>query len=157
HGKSRVAEWMCQRMQEVGGATVMRAVHGSQPGPGQGLGRMLATHLGCTGLNREGLLLRLEMLLRAHGATDSYEWGALAELVAPRVEATAPPDGRVAFGSRRERHAGIRRCIERLSAARPVTVWMDDVQWGGDALAFVTHVMELQQMHPTRTLLLCTA
>ncbi len=155
HGKSRVAEWICQRMLEVGGATVLRAVHGSNPGPGQGLGRMWSVNLGCSGLTRESMVDRLEVILRAHGVEDPYEWNALAELVAPSVEGSAQR-AKVVFGSSRERYALMRRQLQRMSRRRPVTCWMDDVQWGADALALVTHVMETQDKTPFPALFLLT-
>src|SRR5690606_31769369 len=46
-GKSRLAEWMSQRADELGSAVVLRATHSPTGGPADGLARMITAALGC--------------------------------------------------------------------------------------------------------------
>src|SRR5262249_24794304 len=53
------------------------------------------------------------------------EWMAMTDLVAP-----------IKFTSPAEKHAVLARFLVRLARERPLVVWLDDVQWGLDALRF---------------------
>lgn len=153
-GKTRLAEWMCQRMAEVGAATVMQAVFGAEQPPTQGLNRMLALNMGSSGLPYAALSQRVERLLRSQGVTDAYEWEALTHLVGRDAEATHV--GRVLFATVRERHALIRRQVERTAQRRAVVVWLDDVHHSADALEFCTHMLDTKSRSSGPVLLLLT-
>ncbi len=131
-GKSRLAKWLTTRAHEVGAAHVLHGVHSPIAGPGDGLGPMLARFLRCTNLSRENVIVRLKRLLTSRGISDSREWRALAAVVAPSG---------LRFRNPVERFVLIERHLQRMCAERPVIVWLDDVQWGLDALTFVAHVM----------------
>lgn len=92
------------------------------------------------------LLERTEAQLRAQGVVDPYEWLALAELMQPGTT------DRVRPAQASERHALVGRLLARAAEARPVVVWMEDVQWGADALAFALHLLKL----PAPVLVLAT-
>ncbi len=152
NGKSRVVEWMAERADEVGSAVVLKAGHGPIPGPADGLERMVARHLRCVDMRREDALERIEARLKERGVTDPYEWQALTELVHPASLAEQTKGGQIVrFGSPTERHVLIKRLLERVQQERPVIVWLDDVQWGSDALAFSQHILDAQ---PRASLLL---
>lgn len=155
-GKTRLAEWIAERAHEVGGATVLRAAHGSEPGPADGLPRMLARHLRCVGLPRGEVLARAEHLLWAAGVREDSEWIGLADLMAPGAaeEDAGVPAARPQ--SARERFELLERHIRRLTAERPVLVLLDDVQWGAEAIAFARHLLEPRE-EPLPVLLLLTA
>jgi serine/threonine protein kinase/tetratricopeptide (TPR) repeat protein len=157
-GKSRLAEWMCERAHEVGAASVLRAVHGPSAGPLDGLGPMLTRSFRASGLPRAKVLLRVQGALRDQGHGDPDEAIALTELVSPAtdadMEAGAP---RVRFGSASERHALLRRHLARIGAERPVVLWLDDVQWGEDALLFAQHLLVEQDRSPCGVLVVLTA
>lgn len=161
NGKSRLVEWMSQRADEVGSAIVTRASHGPIPGPLDGIARMVARQLRCFDLNRKDARARIAQILRAQGETDEAECDALLELILPTAGAAEPAGsadhGAIRFGSATERHVLIRRLYERLARERPVIVWLDDVQWGSDALSFASHVLKVQPQTPSATLFLLTA
>jgi serine/threonine protein kinase/tetratricopeptide (TPR) repeat protein len=136
-GKSRLVEWMTERADEVGTAIVMKAIHSPIPGPSDGLPRMVARHLRVIDVTRDEALARIEEILRAQGVTDDYEWHALTELVQPAIG----PERTVQFGSAIERHVLIIRFLERVARERPVIVWLDDVQWGSDSIAFAKRLI----------------
>lgn len=49
---------------------------------------------------------------------------------------------RVRLDSAGERHAVALRYLTRAAAERPVVAWLDDVQWGADAIAFARFVLD---------------
>jgi serine/threonine protein kinase/tetratricopeptide (TPR) repeat protein len=158
NGKSRLVEWISQRADEVGSGIVLRATHGPTPTPHDGLARMLARFLRCVDLPRPEAHARTTQILRAQGVTNKDEWDTLTELMFPSMSGPEHPTGSVIrFGSATERHVTIRRFLERLAAERPVIVWIDDVQWASDALAFATHALKMQRDTPSSILLLLTA
>ncbi len=155
-GKSRLARWMCERGHEVGAADVLRAEHGPAPGPGHGLGPMLMRFMRAQGLDRKGLLERAESVLRRLDITEPHHWHALVEMISPApadAEADTVP---VCFVDPAERYARIRSLLARLASDRPVIVWLDDVQWGADALAFAEQLLVSQDRYALPVLLVMT-
>ncbi len=147
-GKSRLAAWLCERAHEVGGATILRATHSPRPGPGDGLGRMVANHVNAVGLAPDALLERLKMTLELQGVTDAYEWRGLAELIQPGQQHQP-----VRLSSPRERYQLLEGLVVRLCQERPVVIWLDDVQWGADAVGFAKHLMSRKLKAPLFLLL----
>ena len=148
---------MTQRADEVGSATVLKAVHSPIAGPSDGLGRMVMRHLRCVDLKREDIIKRTKQLLTDQGVDDAYEWMAMTELMSPAT-AFDPTRGAqaVRFSNRAEQHVLVRRLLERLGAERPVVVWLEDVQWGSDAINFAAHVLRAQALSPSPVLLMLT-
>jgi eukaryotic-like serine/threonine-protein kinase len=138
YGKSCLAEWVCRRAHEVGAASVLRATHTQDGSVADGIGRMVARQLRSIGLDYAETLSRAEVLMRALGAQDAdeFEWRHLAQ--------TACPDhpAEVGEADAAERHLAVHRLLSRMSRERPVLVWLDDVQWGGDSLLFVDRLLE---------------
>jgi tetratricopeptide (TPR) repeat protein len=119
---------------------------------------MLARHLRTAGLARPQVLVRVAARLREQGVTDPDEALALTELVAPAGQADGAAGApAVRFHSATERHVLIRRVVERLAQERAVVVWLDDVQWGLDALAFAAHLLDAQAAAPAPVLLVLCA
>ncbi len=135
-GKSRLAEWFIQRADEVGAAVAVHATHSPGAGAGDGLGRMVAGALGCVGLGRSEIVRRVERWLKRRGVDDPWDAGALVELIWPAPDSHGP----VLFGSSEERYSLIHRWLTWIGAsdddrrAGAAIVWLDDVQWGRDAL-----------------------
>ncbi|MBI5160105.1 MAG: protein kinase, partial [Micrococcales bacterium] len=155
-GKSRLAEWLGERAAEVGAATVLRATHSRQHGPADGLGPMVARLVRCRDRQRAHAVARTREVLTAAGVDDPVEALAVAEMISP-AEATEGTGAAVRFGNPTERHEVVRRLLERVCAERTAIVWLDDVQWGDDALALVAHVLGGQQTRPLPVLFVATA
>jgi len=136
-GKSRVVQWMSERAHELGAATVLQAVHSAQRGGADGLGPAWERHLGTLGLDRSAVEDRLRERM---GDRDPSERLAVAELLCPAPADHAGPV--VRFGSDRERYALMARLLAEQVRHRPVVFWMDDVQWGDDALRFAHFLLE---------------
>ncbi len=151
NGKSRLVQWMSERAHELGAATVLKAVHSPRAGAVDGLARMVARELRCIGLSRAQVEERLMEGKAAEGFAEDSEVRAVVELIEP-----APDDfeGKVVrFGTTAERYVIVQRLLARRAAKRPVLVWLDDVQWGLDALNFVRHLQDAADTGPVLLLL----
>ena len=137
-GKSRLAEWLCERAHEVGTATIMTASHAPIAGEVDGLAGMLARHFRIADLPRSAAVARVSEWARVRGGAEREEGAALAQAAMPRVgveslsEITA-----VRFRNAAERHAAVLRAIELECTERPVILRLEDVHWGLDALELV--------------------
>ncbi len=149
-GKSRLADWLCGRAHEAGSAIVLRAEHSPDGGPGHGLPAMLARHFRVDGLGPAARLSRIQRTLASLGevgpdaATGFAGWIAQAEGDAPVHR----------FANDAARFELLQQHLQRLARRRPVIVWLDDVQWGLDALALARHLMQRAEGPPV--LVLCT-
>ena len=153
-GKSCLAQWLTERAHELGAAGVMRAMHEPMAGPAHGLGRMVASHLGCIGLESDSTLKHLEKRLRGVGIEDEFEWHALAE-----ISDSAVADDRRSLRLRTpaQRYVLVERLLRRAGRERPVVVWLDDVQWGLDALGLVEHCLKQRGVSAVPALFVLTA
>ncbi|MEO1266959.1 MAG: protein kinase, partial [Myxococcota bacterium] len=153
-GKTRLAQWVCERAHEVGAAEVLKAQHGRIPGPSHGLRRMVSSYFRCTGLPQEKMVRRCRDILKRQGVTDAYEWNALARmLLGGRNEANLSTSLRaVRFASLTERYTLLQRLMARMGHVRPLIVVLDDVQWGPSSLGFVEHVLNTQDTLSTAVL-----
>jgi eukaryotic-like serine/threonine-protein kinase len=142
-GKSRLAAWITERALELGAACVLRAEHASSPGPTHGLAHMVAAHYRAVGLRGGDLRARLERCLEREGSTDRYDLDALLALIGEDPE-TPDFEKRISvrFSSPIERHVVVEGVLARASAERPAIVWIDDAQWGADAVLMVQHALD---------------
>ncbi|MDG1479216.1 MAG: protein kinase [Myxococcota bacterium] len=146
-GKSRLAGWMGQRAEELGGATQLHATHAPDTNPAAGLGNMLARHFRINGLERRLAIERLSW----HG-DDAV---SLTDFIFWAVGESESPGGR--FQSVRERQRIILRALRRIidRSRRPLIIWLDDVQWGLDTISCAAALLEAQP--PIPALLVMTA
>ena len=70
---------------------------------------------------------------------------AISSLVVPDMES-----------SQFSRYLAARRFLARLALGRPILIWLDDVQWGRDGLAFALDLLQAQSRQPLPVLLLLT-
>ncbi len=138
-GKSRLAEWLCQRAHETGAAHVQKATHAPIPGPTHGLGPMLKTTLRCQGLDRAAVLERVEQIFRARGVARADEAEALTEAIAP---AEPGERGGVRFATPVERYVTVRRLFQAMTQERAVVLWLDDAHHSVDALRFALYLLD---------------
>ena len=149
-GKTRLARWLCERAHEVGAATILTVEHERVPSAQTGLGSMVKRHLHAVGLDRARTVVRSR---RWHRNGDENQVLAVAELAHPAPEDDDGP--KVRFSGPRERHAALAGFVERVCANRPAILFIDDAQWGSDALAFTSLLLE--QSPDLRLLIVLTA
>jgi serine/threonine protein kinase/tetratricopeptide (TPR) repeat protein len=150
-GKSRLVEWFTERAHEVGAATILHATHTQRGARTDGAPHMLARLLQCAGLRRDHVLDRVEVLLQDLDPTGAAreDAAALAELMAPALDHDDTGEfPRIRFANPEERHRVIARLLRLLAAARPVILWLDDLQWGSDAVALAQHLLRAEEPLP---------
>ncbi|MFN3198873.1 MAG: serine/threonine-protein kinase PknK [Bradymonadia bacterium] len=141
YGKSRLAEWLCEASHHCGAATTLKASHGPLRGRRHGLGAMVARYARLQGLAPLEAFSRLEACSRALGLVEPRQWLSVGALMLPG-EAAAQG---VRLASPQEGWAALERWVEAMAAQRPVVVWLDDVQWGVDALGWIEHLLNRWQ------------
>ena len=149
-GKSRLAAWLSERAHELGVATPMRAVHGDPVGPRDGLAPMLETALRCRGLARREVASRV---VAWAPEADTLEQGRLTELIRPLAAREESGDLPVVHLTASERRAVVAEFLARQGAMRPAVVWLDDIQWGPDAMAFAEELLDPSREIPVLLLL----
>lgn len=137
NGKSRLAEWICERAHETGAATIFKARHSRTQGLYEALRRMIMTAIRGHGMNRATLERRIRDKFLERGSVDLRDCQVLARLCVPEE------DDDLSFLSPTERFRAIRSFLELEAVERPIIVWFDDVQWGGEALEFISYCMRL--------------
>jgi serine/threonine protein kinase len=153
-GKSRLADWIAQRAEEVGGAIVLRASHSALGGSQDGIVAMLLRHMRCEQLEREAFDTRLRDVLARVGVDDPFLRHALIEVLSAREEeSTQLFDGAAARPE--ERHRVLLRLLRLLATDRPLILLLDDVQWGLDALRFARRIL-FELVEPLNALVLLT-
>ncbi len=150
-GKSRLVEWICERAHELGVATVMKTSHNPLPEPADGLPGLLSRHLRCAGLSYDETAERVQRLLSEQGVAGDYEPAALTQLMS-LMDASEGGEA-IEFNSAAERYALVLRQIEREAHQRCMIVWLDDVQWGSDALEFAQFLLQSQRQIPILVLM----
>ncbi len=163
-GKSRLAEWLCERGHEVGAATVLHAEHSLGESAGTGIGPMLTRYFRSAGLSRTEVEERLARSTYRADRQSEDERLAVAELICPATEADVQRGARVIqIQDAAERNVLVQRLIDRISTeegggdrTRPVVLWGDAAQWGPDLLAFVAQLLQTRRSIPTRVLVVLT-
>jgi len=135
-GKSRLAQWIYRRSHELGLASVYRATHNPEGGPADGVPGMLVRSMGIAGLPRQQAVRQMTRLMRRLGQQDDAEVDRVAEYLSPATEAHLVSGGArpVKFRTDAERQEVGRRLMSLMTRRGPLVVWLDDVQWGLDAI-----------------------
>jgi len=128
-GKSRLAEWLCRRSHEVGGAAIYRATHSDDDGPTHGLAGLLGRALQTTRVRLDLIESHLEKVIDRHGGPASR-----APDLARFLSGRTPSDST-------EHHAIVEETIGWHADGRPAVLWIDDAERGEDALRFAHAVL----------------
>jgi len=134
-GKSRLARWLVEEVEEQGLGATLRAWYGEAQGTGDGLAPMIERLLRITGLEQTALRERVSDWTRWHGPTLPEDVAALTRLVELSRDHSAP-------FSAAERYATLNQCIAQHGRGEPCVVWIDDVQWGYEALDYVNRALK---------------
>ncbi len=158
-GSSRIALWMCERAHELAVADILWVTHSPQRTAADGLGRMLGREFRCVGLNPAMRTDRIEELLLRRDLThpDKAQGFAeeLARWVEPHRKSPVPSaSSQVDAPGERPRFKSLYRLLRRMARKRPVVLWIDDAQWGLEALAFAWYILRAQQTNPADVLVL---
>lgn len=136
-GKSRLARWLCERAHELGVGSVLVAGHSPIAGAADGLPAMIARELRIVGLAGDAARERIQVWLDERGEADGHEERALLAL-------SGANEAAYRFSGATERYLLIVRFLARMAQGRPVVLWVDDAQWGRDALDFTLHLLKIR-------------
>lgn len=140
-GKSRLANWLVQTARSGGYASALTALHERSASTTHGLAGMLAERYGCLGLSGDALVERVERVLEERGIADEHESKALAQVMSSgRREAASGQSLDMTITSE-ARIAIVRRAILREARRGPLIVFVDDAQWGRDAVAVANQIL----------------
>jgi tetratricopeptide (TPR) repeat protein len=157
-GKSRLAEWLCERTHEMGSAEYLRAEHSRSGGSDAGLSHMLATSWSCLGTSAEQLQSRVTNILSSAGIESATRRQAVAELIAPASLGEDYSHGMFhEFRSQSERFDTLFEVLRLRYRKRPLVLWLDDVHWGADALSFTRFLLRRSRVEPVRIMVVLTA
>lgn len=134
-GKTRVAQWVSQRADELGSAMVLRGTATPGVGESPALANLLERYFVTWGLSDlHAVEAHVERRLRDLWPLDvepgfiQFEARAMAAILRPGQAPRAPAAERLAI---------LERFVAQLGRTRPVIVWLDDAQWDDEALALV--------------------
>ena len=145
-GKSRLAEWFSRHADEVGGAQVLRVLHSESGGAADGLAPALVRHLRCKGL---GPAKASEFVQRWLSDRMEDVPRALAEsLFAVVTAGYGEVNASAFFSESSERYRIFSELLEVFCRERPVVLWLDDAQWGRDAVELAHHLMAAHRKLP---------
>ncbi len=147
-GKTRLGSWLCTRAHEVGAVSVLKAIHTSGgEGPTEGLAGMVRRRFRTWKLSRHEVFECLREELPSLRAEDEMQRisdaQAITELIRPAGDnATAAEGPQFRFNNSRQKYALLLRLFRRWTQRRALLVWLDDVQWGKEALGLVEYLRE---------------
>jgi serine/threonine protein kinase/tetratricopeptide (TPR) repeat protein len=143
-GKSRLAQEVAERAGELGVVTVLKVTHGSTPGATDGLVGMLARRFATAGLSPSGVLAHLLAELGPVGL-GALEVAAIAAIIAGESASPMRP---------LERWVVLRRLLVALARVRTVFLWIDDAQWGREAVEFAAWLLGTEPL-PCMVMVTC--
>lgn len=156
-GKSRLCEWACHRVEELGAAIALKATHSPVLGSSDGTASMLSRLLGVSGLQRARAFAQLQNALIRFGWSSpeaAHDAPALLELMMPASEHARDDLPLFRFDSNKARRAYLGRFLRSLARQRPLLIFLDDVQWGAESISLAHHL--LQGESPLLALLVLT-
>ncbi len=160
-GKTRLATWLGQHAHEVGAADVLHAWHNPVDSLSDGLPRMFADYLRCTGLEREKILERVRAFYDTGDgldADDLHQCLAATELITPGANPDYDERAQtIRFSSPEQRWVIYRRLLMRIAANRPLVLIFDDVHWANDSLQFIDYLLQQSARTELPLLLVLTA
>ena len=148
-GKTRLGEWLCERANEVGAALVMRASHGAESSA-SGIVEMVGRYLRTGGLSDKQVQDRVQSAW--HGgrpAPEPIDIEHMTRLLRGPVD--------TAVTSLADPSTLVRRFVLNQARHRPLLVFLDDVQWGADALHMAHQLLSAQSVEPAPVLVVMCA
>lgn len=157
-GKTRLASWLGERAEELGAATLLSAFHGPVNGDMHGLEAMFRRHFKLQGLNRAETFTRLQKLWRCLEGEHKHvhSCSTMASLLCHVAEEADGDDVTpVTVSSLHERYVSIAALLKLMCRERPVIFWIDDLQWGADALRAAEHLLKSLVEEPILVVATC--
>lgn len=155
-GKSRLVQWMTERIEELGAAFCIHVHHDLRPGPTHGVGYAFERLLHCRNLSSQDACKRVLNWLSYRAPSTTPH--ALLEHTARSIVAMmdAKHAHMASFSSENERHAALVLVLSIISQERPLILWLDDLQWSQMTVKFIQYLLRAQLASKLPILLLGT-
>ncbi len=153
-GKSTVAQWFCQRVDEVGGAAWAATSHSAEGGPSEGIEHIVRQQLGISFLEKTEALNHARTVLARLGIDSAEDAIGLVELSDTGQNHGADILRASSISGRDEKHALVTRFLHAWASVRPHILWLDEAHHSQDTLSFARHLLETEA--PAPLLILCT-
>ena len=147
-GKTTLAQWFCQRVDEVGGGTWKMSTHTEEGGIRDGVGPMLLKLLGAAGLDRAGAVEFVTKKLSLLGNLGREDAIGLLEIANPRTDDEDSVGLSAVFTEKAEKFALIAKYLRARAAERPFILWLDELHHGPESQALVSHLLEMETQAP---------
>ncbi|MCB9674943.1 MAG: protein kinase [Alphaproteobacteria bacterium] len=144
-GKSRLADWLCCRVHEVGVASTIRAEHREGDPPGAGIVRLLEHELRTDGLDP----IELQERIGATFPDPPFDRAALAALLAPQHYDRPPP-------TTAEARQLALAVLMTLAKNRTYVLVLEDAHRDVTTLELVDQILAVQQLTSRPLLILAT-
>jgi serine/threonine protein kinase len=135
-GKSKLAEWLCEKAHETGRLVPLRVRYRRVPGPLDGMRGAVLTHYNLVGQPRhvieQALLNEWEV---GEADDEGRTWvAAAASWLAPDDASIGPTGRRFVVDKPELRRAIVRHVLERIGtlSGRPLLLWVDDLHLAPD-------------------------
>lgn len=141
-GKSKLAEWLLRRAEELGAGIGLEVPVNPSNRAADGVGRAIAGHLGLLGLEPQKAVERGTERLTELGIpadTARYDARGIVELAGLVTSSDEELGG---FNDLHETFAALRRILRRLAATRPVVIWLDDIPRTDRQIDFVNSLFQ---------------
>jgi serine/threonine protein kinase/tetratricopeptide (TPR) repeat protein len=158
-GKSRLAQWLSERAHEVGVAHTLHATHSPISGPDDGLVPMIAKAFNCQGLSGAARSARVASVMRNSRPADPVEVAAVDEFLGSSDDGQQVDElsqSSMFLATTEARYGVLRRLLVRQSEYRPAIIWLDDGQWGPDALELTLDLLRHREQINCRCLVVIT-
>ncbi len=137
-GKSKLAEWLCERAHETGRLVPLRVRYRRVPGPLDGMRGAVLNHYNLAAQPRhviEQALLNEWEVGAGAGDDEARTWvAAAASWLAPDDASVGPTGRRFVVDKPELRRAIVRHVLERIAtlSGRPLLLWVDDLHLAPD-------------------------
>ncbi len=141
-GKSKLAEWLLRRAEELGAGIGLKVPINRSNRAADGVGRAIAGHLGLLGLAPQNAIERGTERLAELGIpadTARYDARGIVELAGLITSSDEELGG---FNDLHETFAALRRILRKLAETRPVVLWVDDIPRTDRQIDFVTSLFQ---------------
>ena len=147
-GKTTLAQWFCQRVDEVGGGTWKMSTHTEENGARDGIGPMLFKLLGAAGLDRAGAVEFVAKKLEQMGIPSREDAIGLLEIANPHTDDEDSVGLSAVFTEKQEKFALISRYLRARASQRPFILWLDELHHGPESQDLVAHLLAMETQAP---------
>lgn len=147
-GKTRLATWLRERVEELGCGVGMKAVHSPSRAERDGLAAMIARHLRLDDAEPDEHVDAIRRWFERRGLHDPYAWRSIAKLLEEAGLSSGPSTDDIHLERFEQKSYALERLLRSAAASGPVVVHLDDLPWGDQSLRFVEFLLDSADQLP---------